>query len=135
MLEAVASIAAGSAPAAAVGTSAGAGIGVGSIAGLLVSLLLVIGIILVAAWLLRRLPGMGGHGGSGLLRVRASLPLGMKERVVLVEAAGETLLLGVTAGGIRCLHRFDEPLPPQSQSEGGFAQLLAERIRGKESGR
>lgn len=132
MLEATASAAAGSAPAAASG--AGAGIGVGSIAGLLLSLLLVIGIILLAAWMLRRLPGVG-QSGSGLLRVRASLPLGMKERVVLIEAAGETLLLGVTAGGIRCLHRFDEPLPPEASADRGFAQLLAERIRGKESGR
>jgi flagellar protein FliO/FliZ len=124
MLEATASVAVGSAPA--------TGIGAGSIAGLLVSLLLVIGIILLAAWMLRRLPGVG-QAGSGLLRVRASLSLGMKERLVLVEAAGETLLLGVTAGGIRCLHRYPEPLPPAAAAEGGFAKLLAERLgRGTE---
>jgi len=96
---------------------------------MVVSLLVVLGIILVSAWLLRRMPGLGQQG-SGLLKVRATLSVGLKERVVLVEAAGETLLLGVSPGGVHCLHRFDAPLPaqPPSNLESGFAALLAKRL-------
>lgn len=103
---------------------------------MLLSLLVVIGIILICAWLLRRMTGMV-QGGSELLRVRASLALGMKERLVLVEAGGETLLLGVSPAGIRRLHRFDAPLPELATGTtgGSFGALLAQRMRGTGAGK
>jgi flagellar protein FliO/FliZ len=98
-----------------------------SLGGMLLSLLLVIGVILLAAWLLRRLPGMNASGNA-LLKVRATLAVGMKERLVLVEAGGETLLLGVSAGGVQCLHRFEGPLPEPTETGPNFAALLAQRL-------
>jgi flagellar protein FliO/FliZ len=98
-----------------------------SLGGLLLSLLLVIGVILLAAWLLRRLPGINASGNS-LLKVRATLAVGMKERLLLVEAGGETLLIGVSASGVQCLHRFDAPLPEPTETGPNFAALLAQRL-------
>ena len=43
------------------------------------------------------------------LRVVASLSLGIKEKVVLIQVGDEQLLIGVTPGELRCLHVFDEP--------------------------
>jgi flagellar protein FliO/FliZ len=95
----------------------------GTLVGMAGSLLLVIGLILLCAWLLKRMGNLQA-GGGGVLKLRASLAVGMKERVVLIEAAGETLLLGVSPGGVTCLHRFDAPVPSEAAAPGAFAQLL-----------
>lgn len=100
---------------------------IGTLAGMFGSLLLVIGLILLCAWLLKRMGNLQA-GGNGVLKVRASLSVGLKERVVLVEAAGETLLLGVSPGGIHCLHRFDAPLPAEAGQPNGFAALLQKQL-------
>ena len=97
-----------------------------SVGGLLLSLLLVLGLIFLLAWLLRRMPRMN-LAAQGPLRIRHSLSLGMKERLLLVEAHGETLLLGVTAQNITCLHRFDTPPPESEPGKPAFAEFLRRR--------
>nr|WP_246429139.1 flagellar biosynthetic protein FliO [Pseudoxanthomonas broegbernensis] len=102
--------------------------------GAFLALLLVLGLILGLAWLLRRLPG-GLRTAEGL-RVVGSLPLGAKERLVVVEVGGRQLLLGVTSAGISLLHDLPEPLPPAEPPRlpnlkdlPNFAQLLSQRLR------
>ena len=73
------------------------------------SLAVVIALILAAGWVLRRLQG-GGVRAGGNLRCLESIAVGMKERVVLVEAGGKQMLLGVAPGNVRTLHVFDEPI-------------------------
>jgi flagellar protein FliO/FliZ len=101
-----------------------------SLLSVVTALAVVIGLILLAAWLLRRLPGAGLRAMPGL-RVVASLAIGPRERVVLVDVGGQQLLLGVTAQNVNLLHTLSEPLldPPSAQ---GFADLLA-RLRHKDS--
>ncbi|WP_441365679.1 flagellar biosynthetic protein FliO [Xanthomonas sp. SHU 199] len=109
-----------------------------SLLGAVFALLLVLGLILAMAWVLKRLPGSGFRPAQGL-RVVASLAVGAKERVVVVEVNGEQLLLGVSPGGVRTLHQLPEPLPqapaptlpsikPFKQLP-DFAQLLAQKLR------
>ena len=75
-------------------------------------------VVAIVAWgalaLLRRLGvGVGGapHRGSGgarprrRLRVIQSLPLGTRERAVLITDGEREYLLGVAAGGVRLLER------------------------------
>ncbi|MGH8113155.1 MAG: flagellar biosynthetic protein FliO [Rhodanobacteraceae bacterium] len=98
----------------------------------LVALAAVIGVVLVLAWLARRMQ-RSGLRGSATLRSRASLMVGAHERVLLVEAAGQFLLLGVTPSQVRLLHRYeappDLPHPPAigSPTEGFAAWLRAAR--------
>nr|WP_218848058.1 flagellar biosynthetic protein FliO [Xanthomonas sp. JAI131] len=109
-----------------------------SLIGAVFALLLVLGLILGMAWVLKRLPGSGFRPAEGL-RVVASLAVGAKERVVVVEVNGEQLLLGVSPGGVRTLHRLPEPLPQvpapslpnlkQLKNLPDFAQLLAQKLR------
>ncbi|MGD8176763.1 flagellar biosynthetic protein FliO [Marinimicrobium sp. ARAG 43.8] len=73
------------------------------------SLLLVVGLILALAWMLRRF-GHGGPFNRQTMKVVASLPLGTRERLMLVEVGGQQLLLGITPQQIRTLHVFDEPI-------------------------
>ena len=65
----------------------------------IMSLALVIAFIFAAAWAVRRMP-FGVGRGSGPLKVLAALPLGQKERLVLVEARGEEILLAVSPAGV-----------------------------------
>lgn len=81
-------------------------------------------LVLALAWLslrvLRnRLPGTASRGGDdAALRFVRALPLGPRERVVLVEHRGEQLMLGVTAGGISLLGRWPTTEVPTAPVEG-----------------
>jgi flagellar protein FliO/FliZ len=74
-------------------------VAMGDVSGLLLSLGLVVGFILAAAWVVRRMP-LGLGRASGPLKVLAALPLGPRERLVLVEAKGEQLLIAVSPAGV-----------------------------------
>ncbi|MGO1247381.1 MAG: flagellar biosynthetic protein FliO [Oceanisphaera sp.] len=77
------------------------------------SSLLVIGLILVLGWLLRRLRGASLLGGSRQLKVVSSLALGQRERLMVVQVGEEQWLLGVTAQQISGLGKLDTPLAPE----------------------
>ncbi len=120
------------APAAKVGQHAAAA---PSMFGAVLALLAVLALIVGLGWVLKRLPGSGFKPAEGL-RVVASLNVGAKERVVVVEVNGQQLLLGVTAGGINTLHQLPEALPipeparlPDLKNLPNFAQLLQQRLR------
>ncbi|MEO7403364.1 MAG: flagellar biosynthetic protein FliO [Burkholderiales bacterium] len=69
----------------------------------LVGLGIVVGLIVVTAYVLKRLQP-GRFTASNLLRPVASLSLGARERVVVVEMGEQWLVLGVTAQNITTLH-------------------------------
>lgn len=131
---------------AAVASTAGGGMG-GNILGPLLAFGLVVALIPLALWLLKRSPigsGMGNAGGGGAMRLVAALPLAPNQRVVTVEVGqGDDkrwLVLGVTPAGISTLHT----LPPQADSpmtsgpalpRSPFAQLLARQRRGASDAR
>lgn len=102
----------------------------GSLGGLVFSLLLIVGLILALGWLARRMPGFGGGAATrNGLRVVASLPVGARERVVVVDVGGTQLLLGVGAAGVRTLHTLDAPLPETAAgAPSPFAQVLAQHF-------
>ncbi len=63
------------------------------------------GVILASAWILRRTPFASATRKTGPLKLVATLPLGPKERLLLVEADGCEVLIGVSPAGIFPLHR------------------------------
>ena len=71
-----------------------------SLGPMLLALLLVLALIPVALWLLKRVGPMQTAQVAGL-KVIAQLPLGPRERIVVVEAGERWLLLGVTAAHIQ----------------------------------
>lgn len=75
------------------------------------SLAAVVVMILGLAWLARRMQGLrAGTGGGQELRMRASLAVGLKERVVIVEAQGQQFLVGVAPGQVSILKALG-PVP------------------------
>ncbi len=75
------------------------GVELADLSTVILSLLLVIGFIFAAAWVVRRMP-LGIGRSNGPLKVLAALPLGPKERLVLIEARGEEILIAVSAAGV-----------------------------------
>ena len=86
----------------------------GSLAQVTFSLLLVLGAIFAAAWLMRRLKTFNKFG-SGTIEVIADIALGAKERAVLVQVGGKQLLLGVAPGRVNTLHVLDQPVDANSK--------------------
>lgn len=103
-----------------------------SLTQLVLGLLFVIALILFLAWALRRLNAIPGQ--TGKMRVVASMPLGTRERAVLVQIGEEQLLLGVTSQSVNLLARYETPVISAEQvGKGQFANRLAEILqqRGK----
>ncbi|MBK1721308.1 flagellar biosynthetic protein FliO [Thiocystis violacea] len=103
----------------------------GYLAQLLGSLVLVILVILMLAWLLRRLPAVQGQGqGQALIQILAVRSIGARERLMLVQVGEEQVLIGVAPTGVRTLHRLSTPVEVTAQEpwKGDFASLLG-RIR------
>ena len=113
--------------AAQVGQSVPATAGLG---GTLAALMLVVALIILLAWVLKKLPGTGLRSLPGL-RVVATLPVGPRERAVVIDCGGQQLLLGVTAHSISLLHTLTEPLL-DAPTQAGFAELLA-RLKARDS--
>jgi flagellar biosynthetic protein FliO len=72
-------------------------------------LVLIVALILVLGWFLRRF-NQGGLFNNSSIKIIATLPLGTRERLAVVDVGGQQLLLGITATQINTLHVFDEPV-------------------------
>ena len=95
------------------------------------SMLIVVAAVIGLGWLYSRLRFNGG-GSGGVIKIVASRALGPKERLLVVEVADQTLLVGMTATQVQTLHTFDEPVAAEQANEtaGGFADRLRTALRG-----
>jgi flagellar protein FliO/FliZ len=92
--------------------------GVASLGQVTLALGLVLALIFGAAWVLRRVKGLG-RNAAGALDIIADLPVGQKERAVLIRVGKQQLLIGVAPGRVTTLHVLTEPVevaPPAGGS-------------------
>lgn len=98
------------------------------------TLCLVLVLLIVVLWLLRRVYHNAGAGPTGLIQILASSYVAPKERIVLVDVLGEKLLLGITPQHISLLTKISDdkkicdmknPAP-----EGLFKSLLRRKLDG-----
>ncbi|MDH4553582.1 flagellar biosynthetic protein FliO [Pseudomonas sp. BN417] len=96
---------------------------------LALGLLLVVGLIFLLAWLLRRVQQLGPRGGQ-VIQLVATQALGPRDRLVLVQVGGEQILLGLSAGRIAPLHVLKEPvqLVEAQAASPEFAQRLMDLL-------
>ena len=78
-----------------------------SVLHMFLALLLVLAVIGVIAWLLKRF-GIGPGNQSNLIKVVAAAAVGQRERIVIVEIANAWLVLGVAPGHINLLHQIEK---------------------------
>jgi len=89
--------------------------GVASLGQVTLSLALVLAVIFAAAWVVRKSRAFG-KPASGALDVIANLPLGQKERAVLIRVGTTQILLGVAPGRVSTLHVLTTPVTPDPTS-------------------
>lgn len=92
----------------------------------LVGLGVVVALILTLAWVSRRLSG-GRLGNTSFMKILAVQPLGAREKIILVDVAGQQMMLGVTPGRIVTLHVFDEPVLQVPEAAERRSGVLAAR--------
>ncbi len=79
-------------------------------------------LIFAAAWFLRRLQ-QGQGSGRGHLRIVSVLPLSAKERIILLQAGEEQVLMGISGAGIQHLHTLKEPVQAEPVTDGAPVPL------------
>lgn len=113
-------------------------------------LILVLGIFFLCVWGMRKLTGSAWANSSQKMQVLASLSLGVRERVVLIQVEKKQLVLAITPGRIKTLCVMDvtddfqksdqlaaennlKSIETLSEPSSGFAQKLAQTIKGQMS--
>ncbi|MDH3645511.1 MAG: flagellar biosynthetic protein FliO [Gammaproteobacteria bacterium] len=75
----------------------GSTLGTGSLISVFFSLAVVLGLIVLVGWVMKRMQRVQ-RGGSAMLEVVDVLPVGPKEKILLVRAGDQRLLIGITPG-------------------------------------
>lgn len=98
------------------------------------ALSLIVVLIVAVSWFIRRF-SQGMFINSAQMKIIASLPLGTRERIMLVDVGGQQLLLGVTANQINTLHVFSEPIasPTPAATVSDFSRKLMSVLQQKNS--
>lgn len=92
------------------------------LASVAVGLVFIVALILVLGWFLRRF-NQGGLFSNSSIKIVASLPLGTRERLAVIDVGGQQLLLGITATQINTLHVFDEPIIAQGDNSPAVSEF------------
>lgn len=93
-----------------------------------IALALVLAMIYSIAWFVKRKQVVQGFTNIPMKTIGA-IPMGVKEKIILIEVGGKQLLLGVTASNINTLATFDEPIVDVSlKEERSFSQKLKDII-------
>jgi flagellar protein FliO/FliZ len=92
-------------------------VGVGGLGEVAFALIVVLAAIFIVAWVVRRMRLAGNRVGGGL-DILADVPLGQKERAVLLKVGNQQILLGVAPGRVNTLHVLPEPLELARQTHG-----------------
>lgn len=92
-----------------------------AIANMAVGLVAVILLILAISWGIKRFGGLPGQGG-GQLAISATIAVGTRERISLVDVGQKRILVGITAQQISVLHVFDASELPEPDRSSEFSR-------------
>ncbi|MCE0494530.1 flagellar biosynthetic protein FliO [Vibrio salinus] len=101
------------------------------------SLIFVIALILFLAWLMKRMriPALGRDKDFAVIR---QIPLGARERLMVVKAGEEQFVVGMTPQSIQLISRLETPLSDESEMASGkmlsssFAKQLNQLLKKNE---
>lgn len=104
------------------------GVDAGNLLQMLLGLVLVLIIIAAMAWLMKR--GQQWHGiGQQQFKIIAALPLGPREKAILLQVGEQQLLLGVTPQNVNLLTPLEKPLDlTAGQKNPVFAEKLKQYL-------
>lgn len=90
---------------------------------MIMSLLMVLVLIIAGAWVLKKF-NVVNRSVSGM-KVISSLPIGHKEKLIVVQVGEEQLLLGVSAHQVNLIKKLDEPIEIKDSIAPEFSQSIA----------
>ena len=96
----------------------------------IIGLVLVLAAILAAAWLARR-AGLTQRGSGNLLKQVASLPIGARQSIGVVEIENTWVVVGVSPGQLNTLHTLPAGELPQAAPlpTAAFAAKLGQALK------
>jgi flagellar protein FliO/FliZ len=80
------------------------------------------------AWLLKRMrvPAFGQQKGLSVVR---QLPIGTKERLMIVQAGEEQFLIGVTSQSVQLISKLETPLTQEELESVPFSNTLTQLLK------
>ena len=96
----------------------------GGLGSLSVALAVIVVLLWVGLWALRRVRPNGVVLGYQDCRILRALSLGPRERLLVVSIGAKQLVLGVGNGAVSVLHELNEPLSPIAPANAGFGEAM-----------
>lgn len=91
---------------------------------------LIVGLILLMGFVAKKISPMAVGTNTAGMKVVSSLPLGMKEKLVLVQVGDQQVLLGVTQHNISKIENFSHPVvTPDAEGLSDFRFKLQEMMQ------
>ncbi len=81
---------------------------------MLLGLTLIIGLLFLATFFLRKLNGGRAFGHTGPMHIIGGLMIGARERIVLIEVEDTWIVVGIVPGQIKTLHTLPKGVLPAS---------------------
>ena len=87
-------------------------------------------VIVAISFFLKKM-NFSSRSKSAAVRVVTSVPIGVKQRISLIEIGGRQILLGITPGQINTLHVFDQPIIEEEKAvtQKNFMAYLKQAIK------
>lgn len=94
----------------------------------------IVGLIFALSWFVKRF-NQGTFSANAHVKILSVMPLGTRERIVLIDAGGQQILLGITSANINTLHVFDTPIVVENndQAPSDFSRKLMSILQQKTS--
>jgi len=109
---------------------------------LVVSLFIVIGLMFLVVWLLKRTGRFDGRARHYPMRVLTQMSIGQRERIILIEVGERQMLLGVAGGCVESLGWVDPPIEPEhvaassmGHPDSPFGKLLQRQLHRRQANR
>jgi flagellar protein FliO/FliZ len=97
----------------------------------LMILIIVLGLMVAAAWLLKKFNATGATSG-GAIKIIGGVAIGSRERIMVVEVADQWIVIGVTASNISALATMPKQeatlLPEDQTPSNSFSSRLKQFI-------
>jgi flagellar protein FliO/FliZ len=104
--------------------------GAGGMMQVTLGLVVVLGLMAGAAWLLKRF-GVQGPAGGNVVKIVGGVSVGNRERVMVVEVADQWIVVGVASGRVSALSTMPRQEIASNQAQAGapnFAAWLKQTI-------
>jgi flagellar protein FliO/FliZ len=107
--------------------STSVGMPIENVVQMMLGLLAVLAVIFGCAWILRKYAGYSGIACGGL-KALGGIPLGSREKIVLLQVGNKQVLVGVTPSSIQTIYVLEDNLVDEKNSFSKKNEKFSERL-------